>query len=143
MRWQDYEVSLEFSRRGTCGENWGETTKSEAREKGVYSERAAPTSPAPEGEGEAGARPRLQPRGTSTPLARPRSSGRGGSPPDKKHQVHPETPPASPALLRGGKKKKSQEAKLPKKFPRVGKLEVQKEQSLKGKKTSYALQVLF
>ena len=30
-RWQDYEVSLEFSRRGTCGENWGETTKSEAR----------------------------------------------------------------------------------------------------------------
>ena len=30
-RRQDYEVSLEFSRRGTCGENWGETTKSEAR----------------------------------------------------------------------------------------------------------------
>ena len=62
----------------------GETTKSEAREKGVYSERAAPTSPAPEGEGEAGARPfapDVQTRGTSTPLARPRSSGRGGSPP--------------------------------------------------------------
>ena len=82
-RWQDYEVSLEFS-RGTCGENWGETTKSEAWEKGVYSERAAPTSPAPEGEGEAGARPRRQPRGTSTPRARPRSSGRGGSPPRQK-----------------------------------------------------------
>ena len=33
--------------------------------------------------------------------------------------MHPETPPASPALLRGGKKKKkSQEAKLPKKFLR-------------------------
>ena len=30
-RRQDYEVSLEFSHRGTCGENWGETTKSEAR----------------------------------------------------------------------------------------------------------------
>ena len=30
-RRQDYEVSLEFSRRGTCGENWGDTTKSEAR----------------------------------------------------------------------------------------------------------------
>ena len=119
-RWQDYEVSLEFSRRGTCGENWGETTKSEAREKGVYSERAVPTSPAPEREGEAGARPRRKPRGTSTPRARPRSSGRGGSPPQTKHQVHPEIPPASPALLRGGKKKKkkSQEAKLPKKFPR-------------------------
>ena len=55
-RWQDSEVSLEFPRRGTCGENWGETPKSEAREKGVYSERAAPTPPAPEGEAEA--RPR-------------------------------------------------------------------------------------
>ena len=121
-RWQDSKVSLEFSRRGTCGENWGETPKSEAREKGVCSERAAPTSPAPEGEGEAGARPRRQPRGTSTPLTRPRSSGRGGSPPQTQHQVHPETPPASPALLRGGKKKKkSQDAKLPKKFPCVGK----------------------
>ena len=33
--------------------------------------------------------------------------------------MHPETPPASPALLRGGKKKKkSQEVKFPKKFPR-------------------------
>ena len=59
-RWQDYEGSLQFSRRGTCGENWGETTKTEAREKGVYSERAVPTSPAPEGEGEAGARARSQ-----------------------------------------------------------------------------------
>ena len=90
---------------------------------GVYSERAAPTSPAPEGEGEAGARPGRQPRGTPTPLARPRSSGGGGSPPQTKHQVHPETPPASPALLRGGKKKKKkpQDAKLPKKFPRMGK----------------------
>ena len=39
------------------------------------------------------------------------------APPQTKHQVHPETPPA---LLRGGKKKKkkTQEAKLPKKFPR-------------------------
>ena len=82
-RWQDYEVSLEISRRGTCGENWGETMKTEAREKGAYSGRAVPTSPAPEGEGEAGARPRRKPRGTSTPRARPRSSGRGGSPPDK------------------------------------------------------------
>ena len=63
------------------------------------------------------------------------------APPRQKHQVHPETPPTSPALLRGGKKKekKSQEAKLPKKFPCNGKLAAQKEQSLKGKKTSYAL----
>ena len=57
MRWQDSKVSLEFSRRVTCGENWGETMKSEAQEKGVYSERAAPNSPAPEGEREAGASP--------------------------------------------------------------------------------------
>ena len=64
----------------------------------------------------------------------------GEEAPQTKHQVHPETPPASPALLRGGKKKKkSQEAKLPKKFPREGKSEAQKEQSLKGEKTSYAL----
>ena len=41
-------------------------------------------------------------------------------PPQTQHQVHPETPPASPAPLKGGKrkKKKSQGAKLPKKFPR-------------------------
>ena len=60
----------------------GERQRSRRRgKKEAYSERAAPTSPAPEGEGEAGARPRLQPRGTATPPAPPRSSGRGGSPP--------------------------------------------------------------
>ena len=50
------------------------------------------------------------------------------------HQVHPETPPASPAHLKGGKrkKKKSQGAKLPKKFPRGGRSAEQREQSLKG-----------
>ena len=50
------------------------------------------------------------------------------------HQVHPETPPASPARLKGGKKKqkKSQGAKLPKEFPRGGKSAEQGEQSLKG-----------
>ena len=50
------------------------------------------------------------------------------------HQVHPETPPASPAHLKGGKKKKkkSQGAKLPKKFPCGGKSAEQGEQSLKG-----------
>ena len=46
---------LEFSRRGTCGENWGESTASETREKGVCSERATPAPPPPEGEGEEGA----------------------------------------------------------------------------------------
>ena len=85
-RWQDYEVSLEFSRRGTCGENWGETTKSEAREKGVYSERAAPTSPAPEGEGEAGARPRAPDDSLEAPPPLALDLDRAGgeeAPPDK------------------------------------------------------------
>ena len=50
------------------------------------------------------------------------------------HQVHPETPPASPAPLKGGKRKqkKSQGAKLPKKFPRGGRTAEQGAQSLKG-----------
>ena len=102
---------------------------------GVYSERAAPTLPAPEGE--AGACPRAP---DDSPEAPP-PLWEGRKPPQTKHQVHPETPPASPALLRGGKKKKkkSQDAKLPKKFPRVGKSAAQKKQSLKGEKTSYDL----
>ena len=85
MRGQDSEVSLELSRRGTCGENWGETTKSEARERGVCSERAASTSPAPEGEGEAGASP---PAPDECPEALPPLSldrgraGGEGAPPD-------------------------------------------------------------
>ena len=50
------------------------------------------------------------------PLALDLDRAGGEEAPQTKHQVHPETPPA---LLRGGKKKKkSQEAKLPKKFPR-------------------------
>ena len=85
-RWQDYEVSLEFSRRGTCGENWGETTKSEAREKGVYSDRAAPTSPTPEGEGEAGAHPRAPDNRPEAPPPLALDLDRAGgeeAPPDK------------------------------------------------------------
>ena len=92
---------------------------------GVYSERAVPTSPAPkgEGEGEAGARPRAPDKSLEVPppLALDLDRAGGEEAPQTKHQVHPETPPTSPALLRGGKKKKkkkSQEAKLPKKFPR-------------------------
>ena len=44
----------------------------------------------------------------------------GRKPPGTQHQVHPETPPSSPAHLRGrkDKRKKSQAAKLPKEFPR-------------------------
>ena len=60
-------------------------------------------------------------------------------PPQTQHQVHPETPPASPAPLKGGKKKKkkSQGAKLPKKFPNGERSAAQGEQSLKGDVSSF------
>ena len=82
MREQDAEDSLEFPRRGTCGENWRESTTSEARERGICSKRAAPTSPAPEGEGEVGASP---PTPDESPEALPPLSldrGRAGAPTD-------------------------------------------------------------
>ena len=77
---------------------------------------------------------RQMPRGTPTPLARPRSSGRGGSPTRHNTRCTLRPPPASPAHLKGGKKKKkkSQGAKLPKRFPRGGKSAEQGAQSLKG-----------
>ena len=122
--------TLEFPRRGTCGENWGKSTTSEARERGVCSERAAPTSPAPKGEGEAGASPPAQRH--SHPSRWTEVEREEREPPQTQHQVHPETPPASPAPLKGGKKKKSQGAKLPKKFPRGGRSAAWGEQRLKG-----------
>ena len=82
-RGRDSEVSLDSSRRRACGEEWGETTEAAAREGGVCCEQAGPASPAPEGEGEAGAHPRApdeSPETLPTTLAGPRSSGRGGSP---------------------------------------------------------------
>ena len=123
----------------------GERQRSRRRgKKEAYSERAAPTSPAPKGEGEAGERPRAPDQSHRHPYRPTEIEREGRKPPQTKHQVHPETPPASPALPRGGKKKKKyQEAKLPKKFPSEGKSAAQKEQSLKGEKTSYAMQVLF
>ena len=65
----------------------------------------------------------------------------GRKPPGTKHQVHPETPPSSPAPLKGGKekRKKSQAAKLPKELPRGKKPTLQVEQSLKGEKASCVL----
>ena len=89
------------------------------------------------------ARDRQMPRGTPAPLAGPKSSGRGGSTSEKTLGA-PRDPPSSPAHLKGGKKKKkkTQEAKLPKKFPRKGKSKAQKEQSLKGEKMSYTKRTL-
>ena len=83
-RRQDYEVSLEFSHRGTCGENWGETTKSDARKTESLQRAGSPhlaRSRRRRRRGSAPARPRQKSRGTATPPARPRPSGRGGSPP--------------------------------------------------------------
>ena len=73
----------------------------------------------------------------SRPLAGPKSSGREEAP--HKNTRCTRDPPLFPAHLKGGKKKKkkTQEAKLPKKFPRKGKSKAQKEQSLKGEKKSY------
>ena len=72
-------------------------------------------------------RKRARPRQTdvqkhSHPSHSTEAEREGRKPHQTQHQVHPETPPASPAHLKGGKKKqkKSQGAKLPKKFPRGG-----------------------
>ena len=64
-------------------------------------------------------------------------------PPQTQHQVHPETTPASPAPLKGGKKKKkkSQGAKLPKKFLRGERSAEQGEQSLKGDVSSFLCRI--
>ena len=73
------------------------------------------------------------PRGNPTPLAGPRSSGRRGSPTKHNTRCTSRPPTASPARLKGGKKKKkSQGAKLPHKFPRGWRSAEQGEQSLKG-----------
>ena len=63
----------------------------------------------------------------------------GREPPQTQHQVHPETPASPPAPLKGGKRKKrkSQGAKLPKKFPRGERSAEQGEQSLKGDVSSF------
>ena len=73
------------------------------------------------------------------PLSLDLDRARGEGAPQTQHQVHPETPPASPAPLKGGKKKKkkSQGAKLPKKFPRGERSAAQGEQSLKGEISSF------
>ena len=105
-----------------------------------------PAPPPPEGGGEEGASPHATDKCPEAlpPLSTDQSRAGGVEAPLKKHKVHPETPPSSPAHLRGGKKKKkkTQEAKLPKKFPRKGKSKAQKEQSLKGEKMYYTKRTL-
>ena len=106
-----------------------------------------PAPPPPEGGGEEGASPHATDK---CPEALPPPSpdqGRAGGEeaPHKKTLGAPrDPPPSSPAHLKGGKKKKkkTQEAKLPKKFPRKGKSKAQKEQSLKGEKMSYTKRTL-
>ena len=105
-----------------------------------------PAPPPPEGGGEEGASPHATDK---CPEALPPPSpdqGRAGGEeaPHKKTLGAPRDPPLFPAHLKGGKKKKkkTQEAKLPKKFPRKGKSKAQKEQSLKGEKMSYTKRTL-
>ena len=117
-----------------------------SRKKGVCSKRAnsrAPTTRRRRRRRSEPARDRQMPRGTPAPLAGPSRAG-GEEAPQKNTRCTPETPPSSPAHLKGGKKKKkkTQEAKLPKKFPRKGKSKAQKEQSLKGEKMSYTKRTL-
>ena len=85
MREQEPEDSLTFSRRGTCGENEGESTDSETREWEVCRERATPTPPPPEGEGEEEARPLTPDKSLEAlpPLSLDRGRAGGeGAPPD-------------------------------------------------------------
>ena len=90
-REQEPEDSLTFSRRGTCGENEGESTDSETREREVCRERATSTPPPPEGIGEEEASP---PTPDSCPEALPPLSldrGRAGG-----EEAPPDTTPGAP-----------------------------------------------
>ena len=82
---QEPEDSLTFSRRGTCGENEGESTDSETREWEVCRERATSTPPPPEGEGEEEASPLTPDKCLEAlpPLSLDRGRAGGeGAPPD-------------------------------------------------------------
>ena len=107
-REQEADDSLEFSRRGTCGENWGESTDSETREKGVCRERATPTPPPPEGEGKEGASP---PTPDASPEALPPLSldrGRAGG-----EGAPPSTTPGAPRDPSCPPKGREEEAEVP------------------------------
>ena len=74
---------------------------------GVCSERATPTP-----EGEAGASPHAPDESPEAlpPLSLDRGRAGGEGTPQTQHQVHPETPPASPAPLKGGRRRRSPRA---------------------------------
>ena len=105
-----------------------------------------PAPPPPKGGGEEGASPHATDKCPEAlpPLSPDQSRAGGEEAPLKKTLGAPRDPPSSPAHLKGGKKKKkrTQETKLPKKFPRKGKSRAQKEQSLKGEKMYYTKRTL-
>ena len=106
-----------------------------------------PAPPPPEGGGEEGASPHATDKCPEAlpPLSPDQSRAGGEEAPLKTTLGAPRDPPPLPLPhLRGGKKKKkkTQEAKLPKKFPRKGKSKAQKEQSLKGEKMYYTKRTL-
>ena len=115
-----------------------------AREKGVCCERAAPASPAPEGEEEERARPRAPDDSPETLPSRSldldRAGGEGASQdPTSGASGDPPCFPCPP----DGREEEEEEVpgceKLPKEIPRGEKPMAQVEQSLKGEKASYDL----
>ena len=104
-----------------------------------------PATPPPEGGGEEGASPHATDKcPEALPPLSPDQSRAGGEEAPHKTLGAPRDPPLFPCSPKGReeKKKKTQEAKLPKKFPRKGKSKAQKEQSLKGEKMSYTKRTL-
>ena len=145
-REQETDDSLEFSRRGTCGENWGELTDLEKREKGVCSKRAIPAPPPPEGGGEEGARPLATDKCPEAlpPLSLDQSRA-GGEEAPLKTLGAPRDPRLFPCPPKGREEEEEEVpgSETPKEFPKKGKSKAQKEKSLKGEKMSYTKQEHF
>ena len=136
MREQEPEDSLTFSRRGTCGENEGESTDSETREKEVCRERATSTPPPPEGEGEEEASPPTPDTcpGALPPLSLDRGRAGGeGAPPDTTPGA-PWDPPGFPCPPKG-REEEAEEVpghETPEEVPRGGRSAEQGAQSPKA-----------
>ena len=133
---QSSETSPDSPRRRACCDERGEATEEAARAGGVRCDRATSPSPAPEGAEETEVR-RAQRTNVQTPPPPPSlDRGRAGVEEASRDTAPgaPWDPPSYAAPLKGGKKRrrKSQAAELPKKFPRGEQPPGQGEQSLKG-----------
>ena len=130
------EDSLAFSRRGTCGENEGESTDSETREREVCRERATSPPPPPEGKGEEEASPLTPDKCPEAlpPLSLDRDRAGGEEAPPDTPPGAPETPPASPCPPKGREEEegRSPRARNSRRSSARGESAEQREQSLKG-----------